>query len=284
MRFSERIGKRQPKIEIQLDSMDEDLQNGLWNVLNIYIFDPMQASDGLSYSPFRGVIESIWFNFFKEPLDQLPYGTSRVVSFLRERFFSWDYLEVYDFIDFVANLDHPPFDKEHFIEMFNFILKRELSGYRFVSGQLAPITNPVEIAEVEKAIANSLTANQKGVNIHLQAALDMLADKKSPDYRNSIKESISAVESICQVMTADPKAELGKALKVLKQKVQIHGALEQGFSKMYGYTSDSDGIRHAMLDESQLDQEDALFMLVACSAFINYLTVKATKTGATLTS
>ena len=41
------------------------------------------------------------------------------------------------------------------------------------------------------------------------------------------------------------------------------------------YTSDAAGIRHALLEDPNLDAEDAKFMLVACSAFINYLWAKA---------
>ena len=34
-----------------------------------------------------------------------------------------------------------------------------------------------------------------------------------------------------------------------------------------------------MMDETNLSQEDARFMLVSCSAFTNYLIVKADKAG-----
>jgi len=44
---------------------------------------------------------------------------------------------------------------------------------------------------------------------------------------------------------------------------------------LYGYTSDSGGIRHALSDEDVTPTfEDAKFMLVSCSAFINYLKAK----------
>ena len=51
------------------------------------------------------------------------------------------------------------------------------------------------------------------------------------------------------------------------------------FVAIYGYTSDADGIRHAMIDDSKCDFEDAKYMLVSCSAFVNYLIMKATKAG-----
>ncbi|MFH1639453.1 MAG: hypothetical protein ABIB93_03970 [Chloroflexota bacterium] len=108
-----------------------------------------------------------------------------------------------------------------------------------------------------------------------------LSDKTSPDYRNSIKESISAVEAICRAITGNDKATLGEALKIIQEqgKLNLHTALKQAFSNLYGYTSDAEGIRHALLDEPNLNSEDALFMLVSCSAFINYLGSKASKTG-----
>ena len=62
----------------------------------------------------------------------------------------------------------------------------------------------------------------------------------------------------------------------------IHGALKQGFLSLYGYTSNGDGIRHAMMDETNLDQEDALYMLVTCSSFVNYLISKANKLNITM--
>jgi hypothetical protein len=66
-------------------------------------------------------------------------------------------------------------------------------------------------------------------------------------------------------------------MKKLENKTPIHGALKQGFLNIHGFTSDGEGIRHALLDEPNLHQEDALFMLVACSAFVNYLIAKANK-------
>ena len=58
----------------------------------------------------------------------------------------------------------------------------------------------------------------------------------------------------------------------------MHSALKDAYVKMYGYASDSGGIRHALKDVEP-SSEDARFMLVASSAFINYLIVKAQKTG-----
>ena len=233
MRFSERIGKRQMKVDIQINSMDIELKNSIWNVVYVFLIEPMIK--GTLAPKDKNFIKYIWFSFFREPVDQIPFFNSvGIAKELRKRFFGWDYLEVYDFIDFLASSENLPFSSLRFTQACNNVLERELSAYRFVSGQLAPITNKVEISEIEKAISDSIDNNLKGVNIHLTNALDKLSDKKNPDYRNSIKESISAVESICQQITGESNAELGKTIKKLKDKFPIHSALEQGFIKLYG--------------------------------------------------
>lgn len=105
----------------------------------------------------------------------------------------------------------------------------------------------------------------------------MFAERKKPDYENSIKESISAVEAMCCIITGlDGKnATLGTTLKKLREKgVHIHSAMEKAFSSLYGYTSDEDGIRHGGIDFTNAPSEDARYMLISCSAFINYLLEK----------
>ncbi|MHA7843128.1 MAG: AbiJ-NTD4 domain-containing protein [Winogradskyella sp.] len=279
MRFSERIGKKKVKVDIQLDYIDDALMNSLWSLVSIYFIEPMRESITVPSSRYNTFIKSLWFDYFKEPVDDIPYYTTDLKHELRKRYFSWNYLEIYDFLDFLGSTSQQnlPFTKVSFINDCNEVLKRELSGYRFVNDMLAPITSELEINSIESALNNSLENNFKGVYIHLSEALNKLSDKLNPDYRNSIKESISAVESVCQQITGDKSSELGKALKKLKEILPIHGALEQGFIKLYGYTSDGDGIRHAMMEEDNLDQEDALYMLISCSSFTNYLMTKANK-------
>jgi len=97
----------------------------------------------------------------------------------------------------------------------------------------------------------------------------LLSDRNSPDYRNSIKESISAVESLVQ-KTLGKDGTLGNLIK----KLDLHPALQSAFSSLYGYTSDEDGIRHAILDSERITFEDAKFFLVICSAFINFVNSK----------
>ena len=161
-------------------------------------------------------------------------------------------------------------------KVFNEILEDEASAYRILNNQVVPITTDFELKEIEAASNTPYNA----VNTHIAKALDLFADRKKPDYENSIKESISAVESMCCIITglSGANATLGKALKKLKDNgVYIHSAMESAFSSLYGYTSDEDGIRHGGVDFTGAPSEDAKFMLVSCSAFINYLLEKYSK-------
>lgn len=277
MLFSQRKGLKPVKQTFQIDSMDDDLRNGLWNALTIFYWNQIKPADTVSYyKDLWTLCTTLWLNYFKEPLDTLEDYWFTIYKKLREYFFTCEWYRVYDFIEFIANNYSSQYDKQlnqKFMNHCNSVLEEELSVYRFVGGKITEITTPEEISEIEEALSTPF----EGVRIHLKSALDKMSDRKNPDYRNSIKESISAVESLVKLITENPKAELGDGLKLIESKVGLHGALKNAFSSLYGYTSNADGIRHALLEESNLTFADAKFMLVCCSAFVNYLTDKIEK-------
>ena len=144
-----------------------------------------------------------------------------------------------------------------------FILKRKSAFYN-------------EIQSIEKSTHTPFSA----VNMHIEKAVKLFSSRPQPDYENSIKESISAVESICCIITnsSSKDATLGKTLKKLKDHgIYIHPAMENAYSSLYGYTSNEDGIRHGGMDFKSAPYEDAKYMLISCSAFVNYLIEKWTK-------
>jgi len=274
--FSQRTGIKPIKNIIQTDNIDKDLRNSLWSAVDICYWKRLKGG-WLSDDRYRqNLVEKIWLHYFKRPLDTLKNDWTSTWMEIREYFFSCQWFEIYDFIEFIANNYSVESTNDNFMNTCNSFLERELSAYRFVGGVITPITSEEEIVEIEKALEADFL---KSVNEHLKAALSLFADRKSPDYRNSIKESISAVEAISKLVTQKPKATLGDALEEIESNVEIHGALKKAFNSLYGYTSDEQGIRHSLLDESNLDCEDAKFMLVACSAFINYLIAKSAKSG-----
>lgn len=278
MLFSYRQGLKPVKNRIQTDSMDDDLRNGLWNALDIACWSLAAKSypvDWADNASFLQLAQTLWRDHYKEPLDTIPGFPESALKEVKRKYFAAKWYEVYDLVEFVANnVLTMTISSEKFQNYCNYIMERELSGYRFVRGIITPITSETELAEIEKGLAST----SEPVRTHLQRALELFSDRKTPDYRNSVKESISAVESLAQLV-AGKGASLGDALKKVGDKIELHPALKDAFDKLYGYTSNADGIRHALSGVPTLSSEDALFMLVSCSAFVNYLTVKAEKAG-----
>ena len=182
-------------------------------------------------------------------------------------------------IDYLIRLSGN-YDKRYYREVVNAFTERLNSdferlhfAYRIVEDKIVEICSNEEIVTIEKALSDS-PAN---IREHLNKALQHYAKRPEGDYRNSIKESISAVEAWCREKTGE--STLGPALSKLEKKgVTLHPMLKQAFDKLYFYTNDKEtGIRHALMDETGTympNAEEAMFMLVSCSAFINYLNVK----------
>lgn len=275
--FSQREGFKPVKSVIQINSIDNELRNSLWNALTLFYWDRIEDQWISTNNNMNILFKLLWIKHLKWQLDTLDDFWPTTHKIIKKIFFNFLWYEIYDFIEFIANNYSNNSVNQEFIEYCNSVLETELSAYRFVDNIIVPITSEVEISEIEEALDASKPL--KAVNTHLRTSLDLLADKKNPDYRNSIKESISAIESICKIITHDKKATLGQTLTEIESKVELHPALKKAFSNLYGYTSDEQGIRHALMDESKLDFEDAKFMLVSCSAFINYLITKASKAG-----
>lgn len=186
--------------------------------------------------------------------------------------FDCEWYELYDFIE--KHLSCLPYDKKQKrIRQYNYLLESEKSGYRIILGEVSPITNNEEL----DAITEAGTTDFASVNEHIKKALLYYSDLQNPDYENSIKESICAVESICCIITGQSGSQstLGNTLKKLENNnIYIHKAMKNAFSSLYGYTSDESGIRHGGVDFTNAPAEDAKYMLVSCSAFVNYLIEK----------
>lgn len=211
----------------------------------------------------------IWTNFLNQ----------RLAYFERLHYVPTDYIENYDtkwynildLIEFtIQYLLNYRTSAERFIELLNSEFERLNFAYRIVEGVIIEITSEQEIKAVECAIDNS----PRNIQIHLNSALEKYAQRPIGDYRNSIKESISAVEAFCREKTGENT--LGKALNKLERSgLAIHSSLKTAFEKLYVYTNQEEtGIRHALMDDEENytpTAEEALFMLISCSAFINYL-------------
>ena len=277
MSFSARNGISTSK-EMQIESMDEPLRNGLWNAFVSII----KARTGYV------LLRDIWIDFFKQPIDRLPTSHNKRRDMFRDGFFGSEWNEVYDLIEFVCTHDMSNLrrnkleshvldmllsdyiDASKFVIECNRVLERETSAWRVVNGIVTRITSSAEIDSVENATSSHINT----VNLHLAQAMRHLYDRRSPDYRNSIKESISAVEAICARITEQNAPVLSKALAQIEKdgNVSLPPTLKSALEKLYAYTSSESGIRHARIRDSEVTPDLAQFFFVICSAFVNYLT------------
>ena len=218
MRFSERYGYKPVKEVFQIESMDKDLRNGIWSALDIFIWSKVQFAvedlnvgyrlSSKSNPKLFSLCQKLWFSYFNQPTDELGSDWEKVLPELKKYFFDFKWYEVYDFLEFVA----AEYDQDQFQEQFckacNDLFEREMSAYRFVDGRIAQLTDNHEITAIEQALESKVDP----VRTHIQRALELLSDKSSPDYRNSIKESISAVESLVAQVSGVDNGTLGQLI------------------------------------------------------------------------
>lgn len=267
--FSERNGYAVKPL--QIESMTSELRNRIWNIYSSEI-----STDILHVNSnyLEEIMDCFGLTFISVGSMDLN-GLSQNLASFKKWFMKAEWYQIYDFIEVYLKYLSGNEQKEARYN-FNVVLKAENAGYTVIENHVVPITNPVEIASIEQTQQSSFGS----VNIHIRKAVELFSKRPSPDYENSIKESISAVESMCCIITGSSgkNATLVKAIKKLKDNgVHIHSCMESAFSSLYNYTSDENGIRHGGIDFSNATAEDAKYMLVSCSAFVNYLIEKWSK-------
>lgn len=284
MKFSERYGYVKPVDVLKKGSLDKEGEIALCNCFDhlhkwLNEYDMRRIGYDKSYASME---ETIWCFFMNQRRDDFYTGRGGHVIVATEYMLSDEYKWYlkFDLIEYAIQVLRRmnKNDQFHdvvnlFVNIINATFKRLSYAYRIVDDQIVEITDDEEIKAVEEAIV--LTS---AINTHLSASLKHLSDRPDPDYRNSIKESISAVEALCREITGE--TTLGSALnKLEKNGVKIPAFLKSGFEKLYVYTNnDKTGIRHALMDDADAPgYDEAKFMLVACCAFINYVQGKRSK-------
>ncbi|WP_128422897.1 AbiJ-NTD4 domain-containing protein [Frankia sp. EI5c] len=278
MRFSERQGFISARTEIQTFGIDESFRVAIWNVVFQVYFENVRMD--WTYStrePFGRLLAGLWTQFHKGPLDELPEAWE-MRNKVKEWILKAEWFHVYDLVESFAQLGGDVSPPRIFAAVFNATAQRNMGGYRLVDSRIVQATSAEVVEAIDRGLADARQAATANVQNHLSKALALLADRKSPDYPNSIKESISAVEALARLVTGREKATLGDAVRRFRDSgLDIHPALEGALLKLYGYSSDADGIRHAARDIPSSSHEDALFFLGTCSSFVSYMIAKCAK-------
>lgn len=269
MLFSERYGYKKISEDILWERMPDYLRRRIWNVFDEHIFIQIDSLSHLKKITDVVVdfIHIFWKKFVKGDMSQVRHENPKIlVDYLKEIYGKLEWDDVYDFIEFFANNFKDKYTARLVLDGINTVLEEERAPYKITDGKVIPLTSKEEIKEIEKAL--KIPDKFAPVREHLSKALNKWADRKNPDYANSIKESISAVESLVKIITGKEKS-----LNALIERLPIHDSMKRGFKELYDWTSKE--VRHGRSKKPlSCDEPEARYMLITCSAFINYLIVK----------
>lgn len=278
--FSERNGCVDPTDVMILGEVPKVVANAissaLCRVFQAFKSNPWRIS--IEHCGEQTLAQSIWTDFMNEDLAKFDLmfdrGYKDISNWITSDATPWyKKLDLVEFItEKLSSLNKSK--SEQFVEEINEQFERLKFGYRLISGTVVDIVSEDEIKSIQTAIDNSM----EQVAGHLKKALALHSKRPKPDYANSIKESITAVEAYLRNATG--KNKFGDALKEWQRKYSnIHPILYTAMDKLHAYTNQPDvGARHALMDSSSEyipQSSESMYMLVTCSAFINYLRSKS---------
>ena len=202
------------------------------------------------------------------PLDELSPHLEDWKAICKSILLRRPYGECFDLIETL--LRHPQCD-HGFVAEVSEIFRYQLA-YRIDTTSIPTIVPAATEQEGDAligAIQELSGGGLGGAATHLRQAGERIRDQ---DWAGGVRESIHAVESVAKRVAPGDAHTLGKALAALEQREDMHAALKRGFGALYGYTSDEQGVRHALLEnESKVTQDEAIYMIGACAAFCSYL-------------
>ncbi len=275
--FSQAHGYEPLPTMLKLAELPPKARVRIANVFRSHVENSMNYR-GVPYvvDPMATISRDLHMHHYVRPLQEWNANKSTVVLQFeiasKQRFNLF-----FDVIQFV--LCHPECPQTLIQDM-----KRAFTDSRlayFIDDSSPPTIMPAVTAEEGQAIKSSMrklaSARLDGAAAHLRKSSECINRR---EWADSVRESIHAVESVA--LQIDSKAtRLKDALQLLEKRVEFHPALEQAILKLYGYTSNEQGIRHALLDseEARVGVDEAVFMFGACASFASYLWRKHSATS-----
>jgi tRNA nucleotidyltransferase/poly(A) polymerase len=272
--FSERYGYIKPSDVIIRERITPEMKNAILTCYDM-LFERLRDYNMLDL--YYDMNKNIWIEYLNLRLFDWESNRMVITNYIINDNNEW--FKKLDIIEYCIKYLYSSYERSKkqrisisadiFVGELNHCFTKLNFAYRIVNKEIVEITAEEEIKSIETAI----TTSDSNIREHLSKALELYSKRPVADYRNSIKESISAVEAISRNITGENVLNFKK---MEEKGVVVPTVLRKAFECLYGYTNDkTTGIRHALMDDTNAPQaEEALFMLVSCSAFINYLNMK----------
>ena len=288
--FSQRYGHEPLPEPMQLEELSDDLRREILNATLHFLTMDRSGND-----PSMGmlgavrdcktpiIVKDVLGEFLKLPHDEIDGNVRFNVQHTKYRetkeiILRGAFNKVLDLIEIVANLPFEVKGTRRFIDTIQHQFEQHAAAYWLDASRrpykFFPRASKEQGEATQQAIETLNEAGMGGAVTHLRDASEHIRLKQ---YADSIADSIHAVESVACVIAQKANATLGQALDSLeKAKLLKHPALKKAFKNLYGYTSDEQGIRHALLDQESADVglDEAVFMFGACASFAAYLVKK----------
>ena len=195
--FSEKIGLSTCTIKMQTNEFDDRTRtligNHLYDVLSVVFSYASTIGISRYLNPSRQTpLQAMSSDFCKDILSEVLNVSVHLPS---NKFYNWEvnydrfaeiissapYNEVLDFLWYVCHWIATHTTSTSFVHEiyngFNQLFEKEYVGYRFIAGEIVPITDKSESAEIEQACLIPFD----GARTQLQKALGFLSDNSRPD-------------------------------------------------------------------------------------------------------
>ena len=291
--FAQREGKAPLPEPMRLEHIPTKFQQLIWRILEQEI---QHESKSVAFGLFRSArtykrhssLEKILFRYRYEILE-MPHDEARHWHFymkgkvnseedkrwIRSMIYKGKYHETLSFLEFLIRQSKC---SDALCKKIKIAFDSSPIAYYIAIIDNLPTIVPRQDLDSGKAtrqaIETIMLSKMEGAAKHLRQAVEQIHSKQ---YAKSIAESIHAVESVARMIDPNANKTLGSALDSLEGTGLLkHPALKGAFKKLYGYTNDEEGIRHALLTGNPPDVglDEAMFMFGACAHFAAYLTSK----------
>jgi len=189
-----------------------------------------------------------------------------------------DWPEFYDFVELVGKLlmnkeDNIPFGVEYDFSSYqkkvNSLFEEDAIGWSLNERSELHRQVPPAMAKRLHTTRAALTDQFQNARVHYQKAESYL-HQHPIDEANSIKEMISAIESVAKRI-APKAATLGDAIKLLRRDDRFSQHLLDGLEKFYVYANATPMVRHGHVHGGGPQLREAELVFFAGVSYIRYL-------------
>lgn len=230
-------------------------------------------------------VEEGFFNLMKRVMDLGPYdrGAPLAIKLAHELDIqALSNLNLYDivtavdwdeFLDMCEALWHliPEQSRDRYGNELNALFSRRYFGYELRDGKIERVGSRAQDAAIAEARGILRDEDLQSPDEQFQKAISFYNRRPTADNENAVKEAVSAVEGVAQILLGDTSLTLSKALVRLKKEQDVHPTLIIMLEKLYAYRGDAAGVAHALTGDKEVRPEDAEFALAVSASAIVYL-------------